>query len=137
MNLLGVSSIVGAVGKIADDLFTTEQERRELDLKEKELDQRIDLAQIDVNKAEANHSSVFVSGARPSILWIGAAAMAWTFIIHPILIWVWAFLQAVGWISVSIPPPPTLETDTLWVVVSGVLGLGGFRTFEKTKGVAR
>ena len=77
MNLLGIGSIIESVGKVAGDLVTTEKERRELDLREKEIDQKTDLAQIEVNKVEAASSSVFVAGWRPAIGWNGAAAMAY------------------------------------------------------------
>lgn len=137
MNLFGIGTVIESVGKIASDLITTDKERLELALREKELDQRLDLAQIGVNTAEAQHPSIFVAGARPAILWVGAVAMAWTYIVHPMLVWGWALLQAANLIPAGLTPPPTLEADTLWVIVSGILGLGGFRTFEKAKGVAR
>ena len=53
-----------------------ELEQRKLDLEEKKIDQATNLAQIEVNKVEAASSSVFVSGWRPAIGWIGVAAMA-------------------------------------------------------------
>lgn len=136
MNLLGIGTVIESVGKVAGDLITTDKERMQLELEGRKLDQAIDLAQIEVNKVEAASSSVFVSGARPAILWIGAIAMAWTYIAHPILVWCWTLLQAKQYIPSGMPPPPTLDSDSLWVIVSGILGLGGFRTFEKTKGVA-
>ena len=37
-----------------------------------------------------------------------------------------------GW-----PVPPTLNMDLLWVVITGMLGIGGLRTFEKSKKVAK
>ena len=37
-----------------------------------------------------------------------------------------------GW-----PAPPTLNLDLLWVVITGMLGIGGLRTFEKSKGVTK
>ena len=137
MNLLGIGTVIGSVGKVIGDLHTSDKERLELELRAKEIDQSIDLAQIEVNRVEAQHSSVFVAGARPAILWVGAIAMAWTFIAHPMLVWAWAILQANGYIPAGLQPPPTLDSEALWVIVSGILGLGGFRTFEKTKGVAR
>ncbi len=137
MNLRGIGTVIDSVGKVIGDLHTSDKERLELELRAKEIDQSIDLAQIEVNRVEAQHSSVFVAGARPAILWVGAIAMAWTFIAHPMLVWAWALLQANGYIPAGLQPPPTLDSEALWVIVSGILGLGGFRTFEKTKGVAR
>lgn len=137
MNPLAIGGIIETVGKIADDLITTDKERIELALREREIDQRTDLAQLEVNKVEAQHSSIFVAGARPAILWVGATALAWTFIVHPMLVWGWSLLQAAAWVPADMIPPPTLDSDALWVIVSGILGLGGYRTFEKVKGVAR
>ena len=136
MSLLGVGDIIEAVGKVAGDLITTEKEKRELDLREKEIDQKTDLAQIEVNKVEAASSSVFVAGWRPAIGWIGAAAMAYQFLLYPMLLWGWAYLQGTGWIPKGLTPPPVLDADQLWVILSGILGIAGMRSFEKTKGVA-
>ena len=137
MNLFGIGSIIESVGKVAGDLVTTEKEKRELDLREKELDQKTDLAQIEVNKAEAQHSSVFVAGWRPAIGWVGVAAMAYQFLLYPLMLWGWTWMQGTGWIPAELKAPPVLEADQLWVILSGILGIAGMRSFEKTKGVAR
>jgi hypothetical protein len=137
MNILGIGSVIESVGKVAGDLITTDKERMQLDLEGRKLDQAIDLAQIEVNKAEAAHSSVFVAGWRPAIGWIGAAAMAYQFLLYPLMLWVWTYLQGTGWIPKELTPPPVLDADQLWVILSGILGIAGMRSFEKTKGVAR
>lgn len=136
MNLFGIGAIVDSVGKIASDLVTTDKERLELELRAKELDQAIDLAQIEVNKAEASHNSIFVAGWRPAIGWIGAAAMAYQFLLYPMMLWGWTYFQGTGWIPKELTPPPVLDADQLWVILSGILGIAGMRSFEKTKGVA-
>ena len=136
MSLLGVGAVIEAVGKVAGDLITTEKEKRELDLREKEIDQKTDLAQIEVNKVEAASSSVFVAGWRPAIGWIGAAAMAYQFLMYPMMLWGWTYLQGTGWVPKDMTPPPVLDADQLWVILSGILGIAGMRSFEKTKGVA-
>jgi hypothetical protein len=64
-----------------------EVEQRKLDLEEKRIDQATDLAQIEVNKVEAASSSVFVSGWRPAIGWIGVAAMGYQFLAYPLFQW--------------------------------------------------
>ena len=136
MNFLGIGSVIESVGKVASDLITTEKERRQLDLEEKKIDQATDLAQIEVNKVEAASSSVFVAGWRPAIGWIGAAALAYQFLAYPLFLWVWTYLQGTGWIPKELQPPPVLKADELWVILSGILGIAGMRSFEKTKGVA-
>jgi hypothetical protein len=139
MNILGVGSIIEAVGKVAGDLITTDKERlemeveqRKLDLEEKRIDQATDLAQIEVNKIEAGSSSIFVSGWRPAIGWIGG----YQFLAYPLFQWGWKWAQATGWVPAGLEPPPVLDADQLWVILSGILGIAGMRSFEKTKGVA-
>ena len=136
MNLLGIGTVIESVGKIASDLITTDKERLEMALREKELDQRLDIAQIGVNQTEAQHSSIFVAGWRPAIGWIGAAAMAYQFLLYPMMLWGWTYFQGTGWIPAGLTPPPVLDADQLWVILSGILGIAGMRSFEKTKGVA-
>jgi hypothetical protein len=136
MNILGLGGVIDAVGKVADDLFTSDEERGRQALEQRKIEADLQQGQINVNQEEAKHASIFVAGARPAILWVGATALAWTYIAHPMLMWAWAFLQSMGYVPAGMAPPPTLGSDTLWVIISGILGLGGYRTFEKTKGVA-
>lgn len=137
MNFLGIGTVIESVGKVAGDLITTDKERMQLELEGRKLDQAIDLAQIGVNNTEAQHTSVFVAGWRPAIGWVGAAAMAYQFLLYPLMLWVWTYLQGMGWIPKELTPPPVLDADQLWVILSGILGIAGMRSFEKTKGVAR
>jgi holin (3TMs family) len=85
--------------------------------------------QLDINRTEAANPSVFVAGWRPSIGWVCSFALAWQFIARPALGFIFAALGK---------PLPTLPgiDDQLWQLLSGMLGLGALRTFEKVKGVA-
>jgi hypothetical protein len=87
------------------------------------------IAQLEINAREAAHPSLWVAGWRPYFGWAGGTAFAYVGVIKPILAWVAAIK---GW-----PEPPDIDTEFLWVVVSGLLGIGGLRTFEKSKGVSR
>lgn len=89
------------------------------------------LAQIEVNKIEAKHKSVFVSGWRPATGWICASALGFNFLIQPLLAYSLAYM------SPETPIPPTIELAPLMTVLMGMLGLGGLRTYEKVQGVAR
>lgn len=137
MNLNPIAGIIEAVGGVASDLITTDKERLSAEIELRKLGQAIDLAQIEVNKVEAANPSVFTSGWRPAIGWVGAAAMAYQFLLYPLLVWVWTWLQAQGWVASSMQPPPMLDTDALWVILSGMLGIAGMRSVEKVKGVAK
>jgi hypothetical protein len=137
VNILGISSVVESVGKVIGDLHTSDKERMELELESKRIDQAIDLGQMEVNKVEAANQNLFVAGWRPAIGWIGAGAMFYQFLLYPILVWAWVWLQAEGYVPREVKPPPMLDTDALWVILSGMLGIAGMRSFEKSRGVAR
>lgn len=136
-NFNPIAGVIQAVGGVVSDLVTTDKERLAAEIELGKLGQAIDLGQIEVNKVEAASSSVFVAGWRPSIGWVGATALGYQFVLYPLLIWGWALAQAQGWIPSAFKPPPMLDTDALWVILSGLLGLAGLRTTEKIKSVAR
>lgn len=87
------------------------------------------IAQLEINAREAAHPSIFVSGGRPLFMWIGGFGFGYATIIQPILTW---FARIKGW-----PEPPDVNSELLWVVVTGLLGIGGLRSVEKVKGVAK
>ena len=89
------------------------------------------LAQTKINEIEAGHKSVFVAGWRPFIGWVCGAGILWSFIVQPIAVW---GAVTLGGSDIQLP---TINTDGLYQLVLAMLGLGGLRTFEKLKGVAR
>ena len=88
------------------------------------------LGQLEINKVEAAHKSIFVAGWRPFIGWVCGAGIAWAFIGQPIANWA---VEAFGLGM----PLPIIPTDNLMELVLAMLGMGGLRTFEKLRGVAR
>lgn len=86
------------------------------------------VAQLEVNAKEAMHPSIWVAGWRPFFGWAGGVGFIYAVMVQPMLAW-YATINA-------IPVPPELNLDLLWVVVTGMLGIGGLRTLEKTRGVA-
>ena len=143
MDLLGIGSIIEGVGKIAGDLVTTDKEKaqlelegRKLDLEEKRIDQATDLAQVEINKIEAGSSSLFVSGWRPAVGWVGVLGLIYQFLGYPLMQWLWAFGQGIDLIPKELHPPPDLDVEQLMTLLAGLLGFGGMRSFEKHKGVA-
>lgn len=87
------------------------------------------LAQLEINAREAQSPSVWVSGWRPYFGWVGGTAFLYVGLLKPLLAWLAAIK---GW-----PEPPDVDTEFLWVVVSGLLGIGGLRSIEKVKGAAK
>jgi hypothetical protein len=138
MSLLAVGSIIEAVGKVAGDLITTDKERmemeieqRKLDLEEKKLNMAGDMAQIEVNKVEAQSSSFFVSGWRPFIGWGCGIAFIYSALIEPICRFV---APTVFMYNGTFP---TIDSNLTMQVMLGMLGLGAMRSYEKSNGVAR
>lgn len=88
------------------------------------------LAQLEVNKIEAGHRSIFVAGWRPAIGWICVLALGWTYIGVPVA----KLGLAIAGVEVELP---VLETDSLMELLFGMLGLSGLRTFEKSRGITK
>ena len=84
-------------------------------------------AQTDINKVEAAHESIFVAGWRPFIGWVCGSALAYYYVAQPFLVWAFDLL---GYDTSM----PMLETGELMTILLGMLGLGAFRSYDKTKG---
>ena len=89
------------------------------------------MAQAETNQAEATHRSIWVAGWRPFIGWVCGVALAWHFVLSPVIL----FLAA--WFNIVLPVLPQFDMGSLMTVLMGMLGLGGLRTFEKTKGLTK
>ena len=93
--------------------------------------QELARGQIEINKAEAAHKSMFVAGWRPFVGWTCGVALAWHFVGQPLAVF------GIAVFGIQTPALPVFEMESLLTVLLGMLGLGGLRTFEKTKQVAR
>jgi len=93
--------------------------------------QELAKGQLEINAAEAKHRSIFVAGWRPFIGWTCGIALAWHFVLAPVVIF------GAGYAGVALPELPTFDMDSLMTVLLGMLGLGGLRTFEKAKGLTK
>ena len=92
-------------------------------------DLKLALGQIEVNKAEAT-TDMFRGGWRPAVGWVCVAGLAYQFILQPVLPWLATLFGA------QVPPLPAIDNESLIVLLTGMLGLGGLRTFERVKGKA-
>jgi hypothetical protein len=98
-------------------------------LAELDASMQVALAQANINQVEAAQD-VFRGGWRPFCGWVCGAGLAYTFLARPMLPW---FAQVLGF---DVPPMPDIDTDTLMLLLTGMLGLGGLRTFERVRGKA-
>ncbi len=90
----------------------------------------LSLEQIKTNRAEAQTGSIFIGGWRPAVAWVCVVAFALNYLINPLANW---YLVLIGETMVL----PALDTESLMPLLLGMLGLGGLRTTEKVKGVAK
>ena len=103
-------------------------EKAKLELQLEQLEQALKMGQIKINEAEAQNPNWFVAGWRPFIGWIGGTALAYEFIVSPLIQW------ACKIYGLSITSP-IIDSSMLFNLVLAMLGLGGMRTFEKLKNV--
>lgn len=115
--------------KRAEELFKLEQLKQQGDLAKLQAEVSLMLGQIEINKVEAQHPSVFVAGARPAVMWIGAFGLAYAAVIEPIA----RFAARVVFDYAG--EFPVLDTTITMQILFGILGLGAYRTYEKTKEV--
>jgi len=125
-----IGQILGAAAPILDKFIEDKDAKNKI---KAELEQSmigLQAAQAAANVEQAKHSSLFVAGARPAIMWICALGLLTQFFLMPIAEWA----SALWFPDVALP---SLATEELMTLTLALLGLGGMRSFEKSKGVAR
>lgn len=100
-----------------------------LEAKALEMESAMMLAQASINLEEAKSKSLFVSGWRPAVGWIGAFGLGTQFIIFPLANWI---LPMIGRPDIKLP---AVDISTLYPLLFALLGVGTLRTYEKTQGV--
>ena len=119
--------LIPAVSSILDKVFPdkTEADKAKAKLLELQMNGELQqiVGQIDINKEEAKNQNLFVSGWRPSVGWVCSTALAYEYLIRPLLL---TFGH----------PAATIEVDTLNTLLFALLGVAGLRTIDKIKGVA-
>jgi hypothetical protein len=129
-----VKELVGPVTGLLDKFIEDKDQKNALaheiaTLAQKEAHKNAAL-QLEVNKIEAAHASIFVSGWRPALGWVCTLGMFGNFITIPFSNFVLALIE----VDVVIPLVPL---ETMMPVLMGMLGLGAMRSYEKTKQVAK
>ena len=118
------------VGTVIDDLHFSGEEKEKLKLQMQEIDAKLQEKQLDINKVEAGHKSLFVAGWRPFLGWISGLSIGYVYLFQPILDMILQmFGVEVNWV--------VLDLGQLMPLILGILGLGGLRSFEKAKGLTK
>lgn len=129
-----ISSLVAPVSGLLDKFIEDKDQKAALaheiaTLADKQANEQA-VAQIELNKVEAAHQSMFVAGWRPAVGWVCALAMLLNFILIPFINLGLEF----GGLDLQLD---LIDMETMLPVLFGMLGLGGMRTAEKLKGVQR
>lgn len=140
MDPLTIGSLFTLANKVFDKIFPDPAQKAQAQLELLKLQQTGDLAvldaetklaigQLEINKVEAGSDSFFKSGWRPAVGWICVFGLFYQFVFLPFASF---FLEFNGVITKM----PSMDLNTLMTLLFGLLGLGGYRTIEKIKGVA-
>jgi len=141
MTPLMVGGIVDIISKGLDVIFPDPavaaqyklellKEGNQARLQELEMGVRQNLAQMEINKMDAQSPSIWASGWRPGFGWMCVLAVFSQFIARPYLPWV---MEAFG---IYLPPIPQIDMEIMWPLVFGLLGLSYNRSQDKARGVA-
>ena len=125
-----IAQILGLAGPILDKFVEDKDTKNKIAAQLEQQLVGLQAAQAQANIEQAKHPSLFVAGARPAIMWICALGLLTNFFIMPMAEWATAIWSP----GIELP---ALQTEELMSLVLALLGLGGFRSFEKSKGVAR
>lgn len=80
-------------------------------------------AQTKINEIEAASPKFFIAGARPAAIWVCVLVLFNNYILAP-------YLRAFGVLV------PELDMGAMYPIITGLLGLGTMRSYEKIKGAA-
>ncbi len=129
--LLG-GGLVDSVGKIVDELHTSDEEKAQAKIKLKELDNALNKAQTDINLADAKSTAKGIGGMmqrswRPLIGMSCALAIFWEFVLKQFIVFFLAVFE------VETLDLPSLDMSVLMPLVMSLLGMATLRTYEKTR----
>jgi hypothetical protein len=120
----GIDDAISAGLQIVNKFVPDPNQRQEAEAALRASLQGWDQQQNTVNATEAQNPNIFVSGWRPAIGWVGAAGLAYQYLVRP-------FAFGAGWHDL-----PVLDSSLMELVMA-MLGMAGLRTYEKIQGVAR
>jgi hypothetical protein len=123
-----IDKLINPVSKIVNKFVKDKDLQTKLDHELKTLFHEANLAQIEILKEDAKSTNWFQNSWRPFVGWTCGVAMAYHFIIQPLLL---TILTATG-IVVELPDFDFAQLST---ILMAMLGMSGLRSFEKTKNV--
>lgn len=131
-----LTAILNVGESVIERIWPDANKRAEEMRKLKELEQKGNLAelsahvksltgQLEINKVEAMHKSIFVAGWRPFCGWVGGFGLAYISVIEPVA----RFIAKVCFDYSG--QFPVINSDITIQVLFGMLGLGVMRSVDK------
>lgn len=134
-------AIIPIIGTVIDKVIPDPAAAADAKLRAMELAQKGELAvleadvqmasgQMRINEVEAASPDFFRGGWRPATGWCCVVGLLYQFLVQPILPWIVALF------GVTVPPLPPINNEALFLLLTGMLGLGGLRSWERVRGKA-
>lgn len=121
-----VGDMAEGVANAIDKFVETEEEKKAAELLLIKMQQNPDKWQLEVNKIEATHKSLFIAGWRPAVGWICVGALSWGWLIAPVLQFFYPDQKM-----------PGIEVGEAISLIMAMLGMGSLRTYEKRNGLTK
>lgn len=138
MGILGgiLKGLISPVTDIISEVVVDKDKKKAFELELQKLLDKVDeryheelMGQVEINKVEAAHASIFVAGWRPFIGWVGGVGLAYNFVLAP-------FVEFVARANGFVGTLPTPNSSELLTLVLSMLGVGAMRSFDKYKGTS-
>ncbi len=120
-----IAGALGGLGNVLDEVITTKEEKAKVDIAFNKL-------QTDINNAESQNANIFVSGWRPFVGWVCGSGVAFNYILRPVMNYVIILINQEG-----ITPMESLSMAEMLPILTGMLGFGALRSYEKKNNKAR
>jgi hypothetical protein len=131
-----LKEVLSPVTDIISEVVVDKDKRDEIKLEIEKLADQVDqryhdelMGQIEVNKEEAKHASVFVAGWRPFIGWVSGVGLGYTFVLAP-------FVEFIARANGYVGEMPMPDTSQLMTLIMAMLGVGAMRSYDKAKGTS-
>lgn len=130
--MIAIMDQIGGIFKaVADKWIPDAKDRLEAEQFFFKQAHELNLAQIELNKIEAQSDSLFKSGWRPFVGWACAGSLAYSVVGHDILNW---FMSVISmYTTKALPVLPNPDVTIMLELLMALLGFGGLRTYEKLK----
>lgn len=144
---MSILNLIPVVAKIIDHIIpdpvaAAEAKQRAFDAAQKgelaylDADTKLALGQMEINKVEAASESLFKSGWRPAVGWVGAVSLGLVYIPKALVMtamWAWQAYIAIdiGGAAAVMPAYPDLGLTDLLGLLGSLLGFGVLRQRDK------